>query len=296
VKLSTFRYFGAQAWSGVRRNLSPTAALVILIALFTLGAFLGVIRNAESIGADLVQGFQVVAYLKPDASPVDLDGAARRIAGISGVVGTDVRTKQMELERLVHQFPAYKGVIASLPENPLVDAIVVDIDDPERAGVIASLIARIDAVDEVVYGTLAAERLASFARGLRTLSLAGTVFMVVVISLVVGSVVGLTIEYRAAEIEVASLVGATRWFIMWPFIIEGAILALMLWAAGASAVAALYLPVVRSFQNMMPFAAFADSWGDVYAVSLQLLAISFVSFETATLIALRRLITGMQKG
>ena len=120
--------------------------------------------------------------------------------------------------------------------------------------------------------------------------------MVVVISLVVGSVVGLTIEYRAAEIEVASLVGATRWFIMWPFILEGAILALMLWAAGASAVAALYIPVVSSFRNMMPFAAFADSWGDVSAVCLQLLVISFVSFETATLIALRRLITGMQKG
>jgi cell division transport system permease protein len=296
MRLSTFHYFGAQAWSGVRRNLSPTAAVVILISLFTLGAFLGVIRNAESIGADLVRGFQVVAYLRPDASHVDLDGAVRRIEGISGVVGTDVRTKQMELERLVHQFPAYEEVIGSLPENPLVDAIVVDIDDPERAGEAASLIGRIDAVDEVVYGTLAAERLASFARGLRTLSLAGTVFMVVVISLVVGSVVGLTIEYRAAEIEVASLVGATRWFIMWPFILEGAILALLLWAAGASAVAALYIPVVSSFRNMMPFAAFADSWGDVSAVCLQLLVISFVSFETATLIALRRLITGMQKG
>ena len=169
----------------------------------------------------------------------------------------------MELERLVHQFPAYEEVIASLQENPLADAVVVDIDNPERAAEIASSIARIDSVDEVVYGTLAAERLASFARGLRTLSLAGTVFMVVVISLVVGSVVGLTIEYRAAEIEVASLVGATKWFIMWPFILEGAILALMLWAAGASAVVALYLPVVRFFQRMMPFASFAIVEGRV---------------------------------
>jgi cell division transport system permease protein len=296
VRLSTFRYFGAQAWSNVRRHLSPTAAMVILISLFTLGAFLGVIRNTESIGADLVSGFQVVAYLRADASPVDPDGAVRRIEGIPGVVGCDVRTKQMELERLVHQFPAYEEVIASLQENPLADAVVVDIDNPERAAEIASSIARIDSVDEVVYGTLAAERLASFARGLRTLSLAGTVFMVVVISLVVGSVVGLTIEYRAAEIEVASLVGATKWFIMWPFILEGAILALMLWAAGASAVVALYLPVVRFFQRMMPFASFADSWRDVYAVCLQLLVISFVSFEIATFVALRRLITGVQKG
>lgn len=296
MRLSTFRYFGSQAWSSVRRNLSPTAAAVILISIMTLGALLGVIRNAESVGSDLVMSFQVVAYLREDASASDLGEATRRIEGIPGVIGQDIRTKEMERDRLVAQFPAYKQVLESIQENPLVDAIVVDVDSPGRAGDVASLIARIDAVDEVVYGTGAAERLASFARGLRALSAAGTAFMVVVISLVVGSVVGLTIEYRAPEIEVASLVGATRWFIMWPFVLEAVILALILWATGAAAVAAFYIPIVHAFQSMMPFASFADSWRDVAAICLQLLAISVVSFEAATLVALVRMIRGMQKG
>lgn len=126
--------------------------------------------------------------------------------------------------------------------------------------------------------------------------MAGTAVMIVAVSLVVGSVIGLTIEYRAPEIEVASIVGASRWFIRWPFVLEALLLAVLLWAASAAAVACLYIPAVSHFQRLVRFASFANSSGDVAAVCLQLLVISLASSLTATFIALERTMVSMRKG
>lgn len=296
MRISTLRYFWSLAWSNLRRHLSPTAASVVVISLIVLGAFLSVIRNAQSVTSDLIMSFQVVAYMELGASDEDVDEATASIRAVPGVTGIEVRTKESELERLVNRFPAYEKVLASLNRNPLVDAIVVDIENPSRAAEVAAVVSRIHPVEEVVYGTEAAERLAACADGLRTLSVAGTAVMIVAVSLVIGSVIGLTVEYRAPEIEVASIVGATGWFIRWPFVLEALLLTVLLWAASAAAVACLYVPAVSHFQRVIPFASFANSSHDVAAVCLQLLVISLASSLTATFIALERTMMSMRKG
>lgn len=295
MKLSTFRYLWSQASANIRRSLSPSAAAVIVIALIVLGSMLAVIRNTQSVTRDLVMSFQIVAYMAVDSSARDTEDAASSISGIPGVVGVEISTKEAELERLISRFPSYRQVISSLRTNPLADAIVVDLDSPARAADVASVVQRIDGVDEVVYGTEAAERLAACAKGLGVLSLFGTVFLVLALSLVVGSVVGLTIEYREPEIEVASLVGASHWFIRWPFILEAFLLGVLAWLVGAAVVTVMYIPAVRSFQEMMPFVSFADSPRDIAVICVQLLAISLMSSEAATIVALERALASIRK-
>lgn len=295
MRLTTFRYLASQAWINIRRSLSPSAAAVIVIALVVLGSMLSVIRNTRSVSKDLLMSFQIVAYMKADRSAQSTDDVASSISSIPGVIDAEVRTKEVELERLVDKFPSYRDVIASLQTNPLADAIVISVDSPARAADVAGLVQRIDGVDEVVYGTEAAERLAACARGLRVLSLFATAFLIVAVSLVVGSVIGLTVEYRAPEIEVASLVGATVWFVRWPFILEALLLGLLSWLAGAVIIAVMYIPVVQSFQEIMPFASFADSFRDIGVICLQLLTISLVSSEVATLVTLERTMASMRK-
>lgn len=150
MRISTFRYFWSLAWSNVRRHLSPTAAAVVVISLTVLGAFLGVIRNAQSVTSDLIMSFQVVAYMELSASDEDVHEAATSIRATPGVTGIDIRTKEAELERLIDKFPAYEKVLASLRRNPLVDAIVVDVESPSRAAEVAALVSKIHPVEEVV--------------------------------------------------------------------------------------------------------------------------------------------------
>jgi len=295
VRLTTFRFLWSQAWFNVRRSLSPSAATVIVIALIVLGSLLAVIRNTQSVSRDLVMSFQVVAYMKADSSAQDTANAAAGISAIPGVVAVSVRTKEEELDRLLVRFPEYRQVISHLEVNPLVDVIVIDLDDPSRAANVSMLVSQIEEVDEVVYGTEAAERLAAFSAGLRLLSVFGTAFLIVAVSLVVGNVVGLTVEYRTPEIEVASLVGATAWFIRLPFILEALFLGIMSWLASASVVGLLYIPVVRFFQKMMPFVTFAGTFKDVAVICLQMLIISVISSQIATLVALERAMASLRK-
>ena len=65
-----------------------------------------------------------------------------------------------------------------------------------------------------------------------------TVLLVVASLMLVGNTIRLSIYARRREVEVMRLVGATRWFIRWPFMIEGMVVG---FAGGLVAILVLWL-------------------------------------------------------
>src|SRR5439155_1512449 len=92
---------------------------------------------------------------------------------------------------------------------------------PLRTKALAATAADVPGVEEVTYGAQVTDRLLALTRGVRVLAALVTVFLTGVALIVVVNTIRLTVIARRREIEIMQLVGATRWFIQWPLLLEG---------------------------------------------------------------------------
>ncbi|HEY3247869.1 MAG TPA: permease-like cell division protein FtsX [bacterium] len=228
-------YFGAEAVSGVRRNglMSVAAITTVMVVLLSVGASILIGVNLANIAGALEADVQIVAFLRDGQSPDAVALLQRRVREISGVAAVRFVSRAEALNRLRQSF-GDDGALANLDANPLPDSLEIRVLDPQQLGAVAGAVRGLPGVDDVTYGAQVVDRLLALTRGVRILMVSAGILLGAVAVVVVVNTIRLTVIARRQEIEIMGLVGATRWFIRWPFLIEGMLHGVA--AAGASAV------------------------------------------------------------
>jgi cell division transport system permease protein len=116
-----------------------------------------------------------------------------------------------------------------LGENPLPDVFRLSPDDPDQAAAIADQLRsqQLAAVDEVRDAEDDTEEILTATNWVKALGFGLAALFVVASVALVANTIRLSIFARRREVEVMKLVGATNWFIRWPFVIEGLIVGAM---------------------------------------------------------------------
>lgn len=251
--------FAGDAWTSFRRNGLMTAAAVttITVALLVVGAALLIGLNLARVAALVEDQVQVVAFLQAGLGPAGADEARAAAAALPGVQAVRFVGREEALSRLQAHLGEGMSFTDLVGTNPLPDSLELQLTDASRAAEVAAALARQPGVTDVGYGGQVVDRLLAFTRGIRLLAGMLTLFLAGVALIVVVNTIRLTVIARRQEIEIMALVGATRWFIRWPFVLEGlfegiaaAILAVFvlggLYVAGALRLAATmpFLPLV----------------------------------------------------
>src|SRR5680860_721685 len=130
------------------------------------------------------------------------------------------------------------AVLKDLPSNPLPASFEVALKDPKLAGTVAVKFDGRPIVEEVRYGKEIAERIFKVTSVVRNISGVFVLLLGAVSILLISNTIRLSIYARRREVEIMKLVGATNWFIRWPFIIEGLTVGLL---GAASALALVIL-------------------------------------------------------
>jgi cell division transport system permease protein len=166
-------------------------------------------------------------YVKTDASPADRSELESALEGTANVKSVDYISKSEALEELGRKIETDEA-IELLGTNPLPDLFRVTPEDPDRLDVIEeSLMAggrpALAAIDDVKNREGETDKILS-ATSLVKVIAAGLAALLVFASIaLVANTIRLSIFARRREVEVMKLVGATNWFIRWPFVIEGVI-------------------------------------------------------------------------
>src|SRR5699024_3616879 len=98
---------------------------------------------------------------------------------------------------------------------------------PDNTKTIANKINQYDHVEDNVYGKEVVERICKYNYQIRTIGLFIIIALVLTAIFLIYNTIKLTIMARSTEIGIMKLVGATNWFIRWPFFIEGMLLGLL---------------------------------------------------------------------
>jgi cell division transport system permease protein len=175
--------------------------------------------------------------MQVDATKKQAKSVQREINAIPHVASTEYVSKAQGLTKLRD----YVGTeidegITQLRENPLPIAIVVNPDDPNNLPSIQAAITPPGpngepapirpTIDKVNTGQGAADTINTVANAVKVVLLVIAVLLLVVSLMLVANTIRLSIYARRREIEVMKLVGATNWFIRWPFVLEGLIVGL----------------------------------------------------------------------
>ena len=231
----SFGFFLREAIRALKRNAVPSFAALAttLVTVLLLGVFIPMVQATTGAANEVRSKIIINVFMKTDAKQADVDRVQKLIETQVPHVGkvTFVSKKQA----LARQREAGRGDFYDLlGSNPLPDTFRISPDDPENITAIRDALAPAkasggrgvadEAIDEVRDRKEDTATLLSVTRvvKLTTALLAG--LLIIASVLLIANTIRLSLYARRREVEVMKLVGATDWFIRWPFVIEGVLL------------------------------------------------------------------------
>jgi cell division transport system permease protein len=222
-------FFLREALRGLRRSSAPALAalLTVLLTAVVLGVFIPIVQATTGTANEVRSRVVVDVYIKDSATTqqrADLRGAIQSTANVKSVAFI---SKADALRRAEGKNPkAFKQGMELLGSNPLPASFRVTPVDPDKIDQIVQRLKaggepQLAAIDEVRDREEDTNKILS-ATGLVKGLTAGLAVLLVLASIaLIANTIRLSVFARRREVEVMKLVGATNWFIRWPFVIEG---------------------------------------------------------------------------
>ncbi|SDZ34217.1 cell division transport system permease protein [Evansella caseinilytica] len=197
----------------------------VTVMLFVVGAFLMIIMNVNHFATSLEQDVEVRVFIDIGAEQEEQDELLSDLEEIPGIDSIQFVSKDEGLDSLIASLGEEGDIFKSLKEeNPLNDVFVVQAEEPQETENIAGDIETLPHVDSVEYGKDIFEKLFSVTDFVRLVGLILILGLMFTAMFLIANTIKLTIIARKREIQIMKLVGATNWFIRWPFFVEGLLL------------------------------------------------------------------------
>ena len=250
-------YIGTTAAQGFWRNpvMSIASTFTIGLMLLLFAFFLATDRGLQAAVGVLESKVELAIFLEDNARVSDVLALRARIEGDPAVSRVDYVTKTQAMARLVDIAARRPDIqIVDTSSNPLQDSLEIKLGHAQDASrVAASLREEIGkgVVSDVVDNPQVVDKLLTITRVLSFGGLAVLAMMLIVALFVIVNTIRIAVHARRDEIEIMKLVGATDWFVRWPFIVEG----MLVGALGAVAATAVVLvaagPVMGAMVNFI---------------------------------------------
>ena len=264
-------FFIQEAFRALRRNAAPSMAAVVttVVTVILLGVLVPIFQTTQSKSSEVRSQLQLRVYLFDDATKAEVAALRQQIREVPDVESVRYLSKADALGEFRRDFDQeQRDVLAELHSNPLpanfivkpedaanLDQIRASLSPPNQAGqptFISPIISDVDDRQEE------AQQIEQVTGALKIVLTVITVLLIVASLMLVGNTIRLSIYTRRREVEVMRLVGATRWFIRWPFMIEGVVVG---FAGGALAILILWIgkvTIVDPLSDSFAFVAAQD--------------------------------------
>jgi cell division transport system permease protein len=218
-------FFLKEALRAMRRNAAPSFAALaaIVVTMVVVGVFIPIVQATQGSANGVRNQVEVDVYMKTSATPAQETRVKSELLAIHAV-------KRVTFESKAAAYAAQKkadpAAYALLSNNPLPDTFHVIPANPAAALAIRSSIDAngklIDpAIQNVSNHTSDTKKVLEVTKLVTITAALLAVLLILASVLLVGNTIRLSLYARRREVEVMKLVGATDWFIRWPFVIEG---------------------------------------------------------------------------
>lgn len=244
--MSRLVFFLQEALRALRRNGAPTLAAVVttVVTVILLGVLIPIFQTTQAKSDEIRSELNIQLGLFDDATPAEIDSTQGKLEAVPHVAAVTFISKAQALKTLRSDLED-KSIVEQLNSNPLPASFEVKADDAANLNGICEAIMRpvgdgdceaIMRPDSDVKTTpispiishpfdrqQAAQQIEQVTGALKIVLTVMTALLIAASLMLIGNTIRLSIYTRRREVEVMRLVGATRWFIRWPFMIEGVV-------------------------------------------------------------------------
>ena len=224
MSFSTKEYFIKETYKSIRRNgfMSFASISTVAVSLLVLGMFLMIFLNTNNLAQYLESQVQVSVYMQDSATDKELAAVKEKLTKMPGVVKVTQVSKQQALERFKKRLGDQEQLLNSLgKDNPCPNSFEVQVDSPERIKVLTPQLGQLPKVETAKFGQEVVEHLFQLTKILRFGGILLVVFLAMATLFIISNTIRLTVFARRKEVIIMKYVGATDWFIRWPFLLEG---------------------------------------------------------------------------
>lgn len=228
MKIETLKYFIKDAAKSLKRNktLSFSSATTVMATLFILGIFLVVMLNVRLGILDVESKIEVKVFLKNDITAEQKNTIEEKIKNNQNIKSYTFETKEMALKKYQDQLGKdYKYLIQGYEkDNPLPESYIIKADKPENVSKIVSSIKPLSGIEEIKDGKEIVDKIITATNALKWVGIGLFVILIGVSLFLIGNTIKIAVFSRRREIGIMKFIGATNWFIRWPFVMEGAVI------------------------------------------------------------------------
>jgi cell division transport system permease protein len=259
-------YFIREALGNSKKNFSTTlgAIITIFLSLLIIGIFMVASLIIDQMVQSVENEIQITIFVHDNAVESDISALEEYARSLPEVDGVNFVTKEEALERFKEQ--STTAIADQLDGNPLPASIEISLADPEKVEDVVVALTAHDAYLRVIdnpdnpsesikYGEEIVEQLFGLTNVIRVVSLALVLLLVFVALIFINNTIRLAILARRKEIAIMRLVGASNAFIRGPFLVEGALQALIgagLAIGSISIVTNYLLPKLQAIIQFLP--------------------------------------------
>ncbi len=240
-------FFFQEALRALKRNGAPSLAAIVttVVTVVLLGMLIPIFQTAQGKSQEVRNELSVQYALFPDATKQEIAATKQKLEGLPHVAEVKFVGKAEALKTLESELED-KRIVEELKYNPLPNSFEVVPDDAANLPAIQKSIFPdgpngkpiSSIINNEFDNTFGQQKVEQVTSALKIILTVITALLVLASLMLIGNTIRLSIYTRRREVEVMRLVGATRWFIRWPFMIEGVVVGFV---GGALAILILWL-------------------------------------------------------
>ncbi|HEY5583026.1 MAG TPA: permease-like cell division protein FtsX [Ruminiclostridium sp.] len=229
MKIRSIKYILKESFLNAYRNRLMTLASISIIsaALVLFGVFYLILVNLNYNLNILSQQPKMQVYCLSELTDEQVNAVKTEIDSNKYIDSITVVSKKDAFEQLKKYLDNDKtaeggaNILEGYDDSFLNVSFIIKVKNPEDSGVVATELRSLAGVENVVYSQQTIDMITQVANWVRIISMVLIGVLLFISLLIISNTIKLTVFARRKEINIMKYIGATDWFIRWPFIYEG---------------------------------------------------------------------------
>ncbi|HOQ00919.1 MAG TPA: permease-like cell division protein FtsX [Acetivibrio clariflavus] len=242
MKLRTTKYIFKEGLINAYRNklMSLASVSVVTASMIVLGLFLIISINLKYNIQKLEQQPQMQVYCDPELDDEQIKVIEQAIKNDARVKKYTYVSKKEALEKMKEMLGEDQDVLEGLGDDFMPVSFIIELNNLKDAKGVVEAFKLIEGVSNVRYSQERIDILIKIATWVQVGNIVLTIILLAVAMFIISNTIKLTVFARRKEINIMKYIGATDWFIRWPFIVEGVVIGLVGAAIGFLAISIIY--------------------------------------------------------
>lgn len=229
MKIRTIKYIVKEGFINIYRNklMSLASLSVVFASLIIFGVFFVVIFNLNINTKAFKQQPHLRVVCNANLADFEVAEIGRFINESGYASKVDYVSKKDAFDKLKDILGEDADILEGMDESFLSPWYIIELKDPELSVQVAEEIFGLHGVDKVEYSQKAINMVIGISKWIQVISIVLFVILFIITVFIISNTIKLTIYARRKEINIMKYIGATDWFIRWPFIVEGMLIGVL---------------------------------------------------------------------